>query len=207
MKHTHFRLVPVLARRRTRGPGALPSPARAAARAEPSPTTPAAGRRAVARRLPPRSRRQAAHRGLQGRAALAVGPDPARRKDHAAAGRRRRREGMTPIELRDRSRGAEGVHQQPRGHGDRRRGDRADGVRDGRGESSGGGDAAGRITVLQALALAGGLKDFATRRTSASCGRTAHRRADDRFQLQGRDQGRAGSRCYLRPGDTVVVPD
>ena len=36
-------------------------------------------------------RRQAAHRGLQGHAALAVAADPARRQDHAAARRRHRR--------------------------------------------------------------------------------------------------------------------
>ena len=37
------------------------------------------------RGVPPRARRQAAHRGLQGSAAVAVGADPARRQDHAAA--------------------------------------------------------------------------------------------------------------------------
>ena len=44
-----------------------------------------------ARRLPAGARRQAAHRGLQGRAAVAVAAGPARRQDHAAARRRHRR--------------------------------------------------------------------------------------------------------------------
>ena len=74
--------------------------AAAARRAQPPPTTPGhradkAGRRR--RRSPDDYRlqagRQAAHRGLQGRAALAVGADPARRQDHAAAGRRHRSDG------------------------------------------------------------------------------------------------------------------
>ena len=143
------------ARRRPRR--AAPPPRQPATRTPPSPV--AADYRLGARR-------QAAHRGLQGRAAVAVGPGPARRQDHAAADRRHRATGRTPIELRDAiAHVAEGLHHQPGGHGDRRRGDGVDGLRDGRGEPSRPDDAAGRpMTVLQALAMAGGLKDFADRK-------------------------------------------
>ena len=145
---------------------------------------------AISERIPPRPGRQAAHRGLQGHAALAVGADPSRRQDHAAA--RRRHRGDEPDADRaarhDRQ-GAEGIHHQPDGDGHRRRGAGLKGVRDGRGHASRHRCTLhGPTTILQALAMAGGFKEFANtkdvsvlrpdgHRTCRRCGSTTRTRS------------------------------
>lgn len=63
----------------------------------------------------------------------------------------------------------------------------------------------GQLTVLQALALAGGLKDFADSRNirilrPSLVGVTA-------LDFNYKDAIRGATPVYLRPGDTVVVPD
>jgi polysaccharide export outer membrane protein len=65
----------------------------------------------------------------------------------------------------------------------------------------------GPVTVLQALALAGGLKDFADaknirilRKNGAAGTQTIA------FNYKDAAKG-LGKPVYLRPGDTVVVPD
>jgi polysaccharide export outer membrane protein len=63
----------------------------------------------------------------------------------------------------------------------------------------------GPVTVLQALAMAGGLKDFADVKNIRVL-----RRAQNGVQLIGfnyKDAVRGGAPVYLRPGDTVIVPD
>jgi polysaccharide export outer membrane protein len=64
----------------------------------------------------------------------------------------------------------------------------------------------GRMTVLQALAMAGGLKDFADSKNIRIL------RSSTIFGMQAinfnyNDAIRGGAAVYLRPGDTVVVPD
>jgi polysaccharide export outer membrane protein len=64
----------------------------------------------------------------------------------------------------------------------------------------------GPVTVLQALAMAGGLKDFADSknirilRSSTVFGTQA-------ISFNYRDAIRGGTALYLHAGDTVVVPD
>jgi polysaccharide export outer membrane protein len=63
----------------------------------------------------------------------------------------------------------------------------------------------GQLTVLQALALAGGLKDFADSKNirvlrTSIVGLTT-------IPFNYKDAIRGGPTVYLRPGDTVVVPD
>ena len=74
-----------------------------------------------------------------------------------------------------------------------------DGLRDGRGESSRRGDAAGRpLTVLQALAIAGGLKDFANTKNIRILRRSATGVQTITFNYKERD--RAAAPVYLRAG-------
>jgi polysaccharide export outer membrane protein len=63
----------------------------------------------------------------------------------------------------------------------------------------------GPVSVLQALAMAGGLKDFADSKNIRVL-----RRAPNGVQVitfNYKDAIRGGKPVYLRPGDTVVVPD
>ncbi len=63
----------------------------------------------------------------------------------------------------------------------------------------------GPLTVLQALALVGGLKDFANAKNIRVL-----RRSDSGVQtinFNYKDAIRGAPAVYLRPGDTVVVPD
>ena len=62
------------------------------------------------------------------------------------------------------------------------------------------------LTVMQALALAGGLKDFADARTSASCGRAVVGVQMITFNYKDALKSPRAP-VYLQPGDTVVVPD
>ena len=67
---------------------------------------------------------------------------------------------------------------------------------------------AGRLTILQALAMAGGFKEFANTKDVQVLrpkGRRQQRR-DDQVQLQGRRSTATRKPFYLRPGDTVIVP-
>jgi polysaccharide export outer membrane protein len=64
------------------------------------------------------------------------------------------------------------------------------------------------MTVLQALAVAGGLKDFADsknirilRKSSAGLQQTIP------FNYKDAIKGSSGTSVFLQPGDTVVVPD
>ena len=63
----------------------------------------------------------------------------------------------------------------------------------------------GQLTVLQALALAGGLKDFADSRNIRVLRRSPVGVTTIAFDYK--DAIRGGEAVYLRPGDTVVVPD
>jgi polysaccharide export outer membrane protein len=63
----------------------------------------------------------------------------------------------------------------------------------------------GQLTVLQALAITGGLKDFADSKNIRII-----RHADSAVQTIGFNYKaaiRGGAPVYLKPGDTVVVPD
>jgi len=69
-----------------------------------------------------------------------------------------------------------------------------------------------RLTVLQALALAGGLKDFADAKNihilrrangSGKSGKTT----EQTISFNYKDALRGSAPVYLQPGDTVVVPD
>jgi polysaccharide export outer membrane protein len=69
-----------------------------------------------------------------------------------------------------------------------------------------------RLTVLQALALAGGLKDFADSKNihilrratgSGKSGKTT----EQTISFNYKDALRGSAPVYLQPGDTVVVPD
>lgn len=63
----------------------------------------------------------------------------------------------------------------------------------------------GPLTVVQALALAGGLKDFADVKGIRILRRTASGVQTIPFNYK--DAIRGAAPVYLRPGDTVVVPD
>jgi polysaccharide export outer membrane protein len=63
----------------------------------------------------------------------------------------------------------------------------------------------GPMTVLQALAMAGGLKDFADSKNIRVLRRTASGLQTIDFNYKAAIRG--GTPAYLRPGDTVVVPD
>jgi len=63
----------------------------------------------------------------------------------------------------------------------------------------------GPLTVLQALALAGGLKDFADEKNIRILRKTANGVQQIRFNYKDGIKGAAP--VYLQPGDTVVVPD
>ena len=62
----------------------------------------------------------------------------------------------------------------------------------------------GPMSVLQALAMAGGFRDFANTKNIRVL-RRAPAASDDRLQLQGRGKG-DGNPLTLQPGDTVIVP-
>ena len=160
-------------------PGSSASlPPRRSARSQPGTSATAATRQADAghqeaiataptepsiRRVPARTGRQAAHRGLQGRAALAVGAGPPRRQDHAAAHRRHARPpACTPIELRDRSRPRSRNTSPTRSSpsSSSRRSPRMVYVM-GEVTHPGTMQLHGPTTMLQALAMAGGFKEFA----------------------------------------------
>jgi polysaccharide biosynthesis/export protein len=64
----------------------------------------------------------------------------------------------------------------------------------------------GNMTVLQALAVAGGLKDFANAKKIRILRRGPAGMQTITFNYKDAVQG-YGSTVYLRPGDTVVVPD
>ena len=63
----------------------------------------------------------------------------------------------------------------------------------------------GQLTVLQALAIAGGLKDFANAKNIRILRRSAMGVQSIGFNYK--DAIRGSAPVYLRPGDTVVVPD
>jgi polysaccharide biosynthesis/export protein len=70
-----------------------------------------------------------------------------------------------------------------------------------------------RLTVLQALALAGGLKDFADTknihiiRRSGNGADKSGKSTEQMISFNYKDAIRGSASVYLRPGDTVVVPD
>jgi polysaccharide export outer membrane protein len=63
----------------------------------------------------------------------------------------------------------------------------------------------GPLTVIQALAIAGGLKDFADAKNIRILRRSATTMQTIPFNYK--EAIRGASPVYLRPGDTVVVPD
>jgi polysaccharide export outer membrane protein len=63
----------------------------------------------------------------------------------------------------------------------------------------------GPLTVIQALALAGGLKDFADMKGIRILRRSAS--GSQTIPFNYKDGIRGAAPVYLRPGDTVVVPD
>jgi len=63
----------------------------------------------------------------------------------------------------------------------------------------------GQLTVLQALALAGGLKDFANSKNIRILRKSIVGVQTINFNYK--DAIRGAQSVYLRPGDTVVVPD
>lgn len=63
----------------------------------------------------------------------------------------------------------------------------------------------GQLTVLQALAIAGGLKDFANAKNIRILRRSPMGVQTIAFNYK--DAIRGSTPVYLRPGDTVVVPD
>jgi polysaccharide export outer membrane protein len=63
----------------------------------------------------------------------------------------------------------------------------------------------GQLTVLQALAIAGGLKDFANAKNIRILRRSASGLQTIAFNYKSAIGG--STPVYLRPGDTVVVPD
>jgi polysaccharide export outer membrane protein len=64
----------------------------------------------------------------------------------------------------------------------------------------------GQLTVLQALALAGGLKDFADSKNIRVLRRSPAGVQTIAFNYKEAIRG-SGEMVYLRPGDTVVGPD
>ena len=64
----------------------------------------------------------------------------------------------------------------------------------------------GPVTVLQALALAGGLKDFADSKNIRILRKSVTGVQPIPFNYKDALKGQGGQ-IYLRPGDTVVVPD
>ena len=64
----------------------------------------------------------------------------------------------------------------------------------------------GPLTVLQAIALAGGLKDFADSKNIRIL-RSSPILGSQTVTFNYKDAIRGGEPVYLRPGDTVVVPD
>jgi polysaccharide export outer membrane protein len=62
-----------------------------------------------------------------------------------------------------------------------------------------------RLTVLQAIAMAGGLKDFADRRHIRVLRRSTT--GDRVIEVDYKSAASGKSPVYLQPGDTVVVPD
>jgi polysaccharide export outer membrane protein len=64
----------------------------------------------------------------------------------------------------------------------------------------------GPLTIIQALALAGGLKDFADTKNIRVLRRTASGVQTIAFNYKEALKS-SGAPIYLRPGDTVVVPD
>ena len=63
----------------------------------------------------------------------------------------------------------------------------------------------GRLTVLQALAIAGGLKDFANAKNIRILRRSSTGVQPIAFNYKSAISG--STPVYLQPGDTVVVPD
>ena len=70
-----------------------------------------------------------------------------------------------------------------------------------------------QLTVLQALALAGGLKDFADAkniqilRRSTNGAEPSGKKSDQTISFNYKDAIKGSAPVYLHPGDTVVVPD
>jgi polysaccharide biosynthesis/export protein len=70
-----------------------------------------------------------------------------------------------------------------------------------------------QLTVLQALALAGGLKDFADTknihilRRAANAREKSGKKSEQTISFNYKDAIRGSAPVYLYPGDTVVVPD
>jgi polysaccharide biosynthesis/export protein len=64
----------------------------------------------------------------------------------------------------------------------------------------------GRVTVLQAIALAGGLKDFADTKNILVLRQSGTSIEKIHFDYKDAIRG-GGTPIYLRPGDTVVIPD
>jgi len=62
-----------------------------------------------------------------------------------------------------------------------------------------------QLTVLQALAMAGGLKDFANEKNIRILRKSGRRGEVTHFNYK--DAIRGSAPVYLHPGDTVVVPD
>ena len=65
----------------------------------------------------------------------------------------------------------------------------------------------GNVTVLQALALAGGLSDFADRKNIRILRKSASGTQTIPFNYKEAIKGSTEAATYLRAGDTVVVPD
>jgi polysaccharide export outer membrane protein len=65
----------------------------------------------------------------------------------------------------------------------------------------------GNVTVLQALALAGGLSDFADRKNIRILRKSATGTQTIPFNYKEAIKGSTEAATYLRAGDTVVVPD
>jgi polysaccharide export outer membrane protein len=63
------------------------------------------------------------------------------------------------------------------------------------------------MTVLQALAVAGGLKDFADTKNIRILRKKGTGTETISFNYKDALKGTGGSMVYLQPGDTVVVPD
>ena len=152
--------------------------------------------------------RQAAHRGLQGHAAVAVAAGPAGRQDHAAAGRRRRRPParrrpscatrsttslkeyitnpvVTVIVVETVAAGV---------------------LRHGRSQHAGHVPLKGQMSVAPGAGDGRRLQGFREHEGHRDPAQGRDRRAETlKFNYKDAAQGKA-PRCYLQPGDTVIVP-
>jgi polysaccharide export outer membrane protein len=63
------------------------------------------------------------------------------------------------------------------------------------------------MTVLQALAVAGGLKDFANAKNIRILRKSITGQQTIPFNYKDAIKGNGGASVYLQSGDTVIVPD